>query len=183
MPEGADPLLWELDHWGPNRRKHKSHKGQSQGSITSLWGRKADPKSDAQGGGPAGPRAGTGGAPSRCRDRRRRGEERELCLKCTVCLPVLRVQFESRMDVLARVHPHDILDVALGALVVLKEQLPSRPDMTKAFGRALLAVDALRRVVSRRVRTARELDCETTGKGRKSNSQGGRASGLERRGV
>ena len=48
------------------------------------------------------------------------------------------------MDVLARVHPHDILDVALGALVVLEARLPSAPDVSRAFGRALLVVDALR---------------------------------------
>ena len=48
------------------------------------------------------------------------------------------------MDVLARVHPHDILDVVLGALVVLEGRLPSGHDVSSAFGRALLAVDALR---------------------------------------
>ncbi len=58
-------------------------------------------------------------------------------------VPALRVQFESWIDVLARVHPHDILDVALGALMVLEARLPSGPDVSRAVGRALLAVDAL----------------------------------------
>jgi len=48
------------------------------------------------------------------------------------------------MEVLRRVHPHDILDVALGALVVLEGRLPSRSDVSRAVGRALLAVDAVR---------------------------------------
>lgn len=52
--------------------------------------------------------------------------------------------------------PRAILWAILGQLVELETQLPSRPDITRAVGRALLAVDALRELVPRRVRTTQD---------------------------
>jgi hypothetical protein len=78
------------------------------------------------------------------------------------------------MDVLARVHPHDILDVALGALIVLERRLPARPEVARAFGRALLAAGALRELVETEM-TDRRASQRT--RRTRTLRRGGRATG------